>query len=430
MARRKKQAPPPAERYGKGTAEWIGRGDRGCWFARVSIPGRKDRPRIRLSTPEGRFLTDHENDRDLAVELAAGVSGLLREQAFEEERQRKSARLTVQQFGELWTGGELYLEHGEVRGLKVKKSVRDDAWRLNAHVYPHLGTKAVADVTEQDIERVMAKAAKLAQEKRGKPWRQATRFQLFQVIRRLFDLAVKPGRLRSDNPVSDDLRPGKDKPKLYSFLYPAELLALLAARAEKVPLARRVHYALAVYTGLRKGSLRSLAWGAVDFTNGTLTVLSTKTGHPQIFELGDDVMKVLLAWYELRGRPDAKALVIPAKELGCRAGREAQTLRDDLKAAGVTREVLHSDASNVEPLRFHDMRATFVTWARRQGKGRGWIGDRTGHLTDAMMDRYDRGARLLADLKYEPFPDIAGAIPELADLQANVIRVAFAKKGA
>lgn len=127
------------------------------------------------------------------MELAEGVSELVRAEAFEDDRQRKSARLTVQQFGELWTTGKLYETHGQVRGLKPKKSASDDAIRLRAHAYPYL-TKPVADVTEQDIERCMAEASKAAEKKRGKPWRQATRLQLYQALRRLFDLAVKPGR--------------------------------------------------------------------------------------------------------------------------------------------------------------------------------------------------------------------------------------------
>jgi hypothetical protein len=45
------------------------------------------------------------------------------------------------------------------------------------------------------------------------------------------------------------------------------------------------------------------------------------------------------------------------------------------------------------------------------------------------MRRYDRGARMLADLQYEPFPDISRALPELADLPENVRRVDFGKRG-
>jgi hypothetical protein len=69
------------------------------------------------------------------------------------------------------------------------------------------------------------------------------------------------------------------------------------------------------------------------------------------------------------------------------------------------------------------MRGTFVTWARRQGRGEGWITDRTGHLTPEMVERYNRAARTLADLKYEPFPDITGAIPELTEGRDNVVPI-------
>jgi len=68
-----------------------------------------------------------------------------------------------------------------------------------------------------------------------------------------------------------------------------------------------------------------------------------------------------------------------------------------------------------EPLPFHDLRATFVTWA----KGDGWISDRTGHLTPEMIERYSRAERTLADLKIEPFPELAGKIPELAKVRLD-----------
>jgi hypothetical protein len=132
-----------------------------------------------------------------------------------EEAVRKAQRLTVREFGELWTSGDLYRRHGEVKGLKLKRSARQDAYRLGAYVYPLIGDTPVADVTEQDIERVMAEAPRIAQKRHKTTWRQATKFQLYQVLRRLFDLAIKPGRLRADSPVSRDLRPRKDKPKLW-----------------------------------------------------------------------------------------------------------------------------------------------------------------------------------------------------------------------
>ncbi len=83
---------------------------------------------------------------------------------------------------------------------------------------------------------------------------------------------------------------------------------------------------------------------------------------------------------------------------------EATVLRADLLAAGVTREVLFLKQPGVEPLRFHDLRATFVTWAKRMGKGDGWISDRTGHLSPGMIERYSRAARTAGRPQDRPLP--------------------------
>ena len=53
----------------------------------------------------------------------------------------------------------------------------------------------------------------------------------------------------------------------------------------------------------------------------------------------------------------------------------------------------------------------------------GWISDRTRDLADEMMRRYDRGARMLTGLQYEPFPDLGKAIPELSKDLSNASRI-------
>jgi integrase len=142
----------------------------------------------------------------------------------------------------------------------------------------------------------------------------------------------------------------------------------------------------------------------------------SKTGIAQMFEIPAGLQWVLRAWRAHLGKPAASTLVVQKLKIERGKGGEAEALRADLLAAGVTRAVLFPEvdakpvagkataAQNVEPLRFHDLRATFVTWAKRAGKGDGWISDRTGHLTPEMIDRYSRAARTLADLKMEPFP--------------------------
>ncbi len=150
-----------------------------------------------------------------------------------------------------------------------------------------------------------------------------------------------------------------------------------------------------------------------DFAHGTLSSFKTKTGRAQHFVADRGLMALLKGWHEHQGKPGDDEPIVRAADLGCETKLSATTLRDvDLKAAGVTRGILfEADADNVEALRFHDLRATFCTWARRAGKGDAWISERTGQdVNGDMISRYDRGAQTLEDPTYQPFPDIAQAV--------------------
>jgi integrase len=178
---------------------------------------------------------------------------------------------------------------------------------------------------------------------------------------------------------------------------------------------------LAVYTGLRKSSLYALTWGDVDFEHGTLTSLKSKNDLPQMFELQTSLAKLLALWFEYQGRPKPKAAIVSLVDCDERGDREGEMLREDLTTAGINRQSLHERKPNSSPIRFHDLRATFVTWAMREGRGDGWISDRTGHLTPEMRTRYARAARTLLDLNYQPFPDLSEAIPDLLKRRDNVV---------
>jgi len=323
-----------------------------------------------------------------------------------------------------WTSGKLYEQYGAVNRLRPIASAKINAWTLAKHALgvrtrgargPEFGDLRVAEVTPDDVGKVMA----------ALPRDQAaqSRLHMYQRLRRVFDLAEYPCRLREEgtNPVKRYMRPERDEDKLYCYLYPSEVLALLASA--KIPLGRRVLYAVAVYTGLRKGSLYSLRWKGIDFEHGTISALRVKgkrrdgdggdAGGRPIFSRGDPSLMVLLrAWWIRCGRPEDGNVI---REVGLeRHHDEAQVLRADLRTVGVTRAILFSDAANVEPLRFHDCRSTFCTWARRAGRSDAWIAERTGHrLSGTMIDRYTRQAQTLEDLDYDAFPDLSVAVAEL-----------------
>ncbi|AUX35482.1 uncharacterized protein SOCE836_076750 [Sorangium cellulosum] len=76
-------------------------------------------------------------------------------------------QVTLQQFGELWTSGELarmYPDH-----VKPKRSVEQDVYRFDRHIYPIAGRVPVASFTLDDAER-----ASCARSRRCRPRRAVT----------------------------------------------------------------------------------------------------------------------------------------------------------------------------------------------------------------------------------------------------------------
>jgi integrase len=381
----------------------------GVYSLRVRVAGERKRLRIGLVS---------DMTRARAEETAASWLERMAIEDYGEAPPAPSSAATVREHFNAWTSGELYRAHGPVNGLRVKASADSDAWRAGRYVFPGIGAKPIVDVTGEDIDRIMA----------GIPDELAgTRVKVYALLRRGFDLAIMPGRLRADNPVTRYHRPARSAPKLFAYLFPEELFAVL--RCREVPIGRRVMYAAAVYTGLRKSSLFALTWKGWDAGSRTIVSRVSKTGIAQMFEVPPGLAWVLRRWRAYLGDPGNASPIVPREELQIRVSRngEAEALRADLRAAGVTRAALFPDDAteepsaksagprNMEPLRFHDLRATFVTWAKRDGKGDGWISDRTGHLTPEMISRYSRAARTLEDLKILPFPDLTGSIPELRE---------------
>jgi integrase len=400
------------------------------WWTRITAPGK---PRKRLPMAGSEAWTEKQARREAKKYAADYAAGRL---VFDETPRMRGKpivpgdAMTVRQLGERWTSGELVKTFGNVNRLRIKAGAQIDAWCLKASAYevrtrgpsaPVFGDLPASAVTTDDVAKVMA-ALPAGQ-------RSETRVKQYNRLHRLFDLAIFPVRIRKDgsNPVTRYLRPSRDADKLFCFLYPGEVLALLrgtnATNGETtIPLARRVLYALAVYTGQRKGSLFALLWKHVDFQHGTLASFKTKSGAAQYFVADRGLMALLEAWHVYEGKPADDIPIVPAADIDCEPKRLATALRDDLKAVGVTRSILfEEDAVNVEALRFHDLRSTFCTWARRASKSNQWISERTGHEpTGDMINRYDRGAQTLGDLEYGPFPDVSRAIAELVGKAARL----------
>ena len=419
---------------GGGTVERRGK----LWWVQVSLPvpvgSKAQRKRVPITGSEN--FTRSEAKR-AGAKIAADVrAGRI---VFDEKPSKGGAAptapiMTVRQMGEAWTSGRLYKEHGAVEGLSPRKSGYVDGITLAKHVYgvktrgetgPAFGDLPVASVTVDDARAVMG-----AQ----RPGEQAlqTRRHTYNRIRHVFDFAEFPLKLRADgsNPFGVRLRPrkvgGVDVSKDFTYWYPSEAVTV-SARTE-IPLARRVFYATAVATGFDVSTLPLLTWADYEPEHRTLHAVRPKVGK-NVFVSGNPswLFDMLDAWRELSEAPKADASrevlkaapIFRAGVMGCRGGRETEALQADMHRAELPRASLYETTATTWRMRFHDLRATFETWARRAGWDQRDIDARTGHGSPEMAARYDRGARSLAELQEVPFPNLAHAIPEVRAVHQN-----------
>jgi integrase len=121
------------------------------------------------------------------------------------------------------------------------------------------------------------------------------------------------------------------------------------------------HYALALYTGMRNGELYALTWDKVDFDqrmilvdcawNNVDGVKSTKSGDDRRIEIAQPLIQIL---HELKRHWTASDHVLPRSNKW-QKGEQSRELRMFLQGIGM------------QPIRFHDLRASWATLLLSKG---------------------------------------------------------------
>src|SRR5690606_8873528 len=132
---------------------------------------------------------------------------------------------------------------------------------------------------------------------------------------------------------------------------------------------------------------------------GSVRLDDNKTDDPRSWALQPDVVAALRAWREILAERSA-GLVAPTARVivGLRRGKGVDLehgaihFRDHITLAGVTRPELFERSTSRQPIRLHDLRATFVTVSLANGRTDAWVTDRTGHSL-GQLEKYRRTAR-------------------------------------
>ena len=178
-------------------------------------------------------------------------------------------------------------------------------------------------------------------------------------------------------------RPRTDE--TWTFLSATEIDALLSCDA--IPERHRLVYAVAIYTGLRKGELWGLRWSDVVLKGDRPELVvrhsyrgPTKSGRIRRVPLLAQARDALERWAKL-SPGIAGALVWPREDGGCHTESYSAEWERWKTRAGIERRV-----------RFHDLRHTCASHLAMGTWGQSWrleeIRDWLGHSTVTVTERY------------------------------------------
>jgi integrase len=288
----------PPERTG--TVEAFKRADGSVYYrVRVRLA---DGTRERVDIPPKHAIDDARR----ALYAAAAQE---REDDTGELLEKKRARLAAAaaqrdpQHGETCTAYRERLNAHRVEIGTVGKGGRaDDESTWNAWIAKPLGALPIAKVTREDVEKFrdtldgeIAKHRASAGREGLSPRRA---INIWTVVTTTFKAAAgkvkrRDLRVREDNPCSGVEPPERGEGKRRTFIYPAELGALLGCTV--VELAWRETYAIGAYLYLRPGELRALTWGDVDLVGGVVHITKAydeRTGETKAPKTGNGVRAV------------------------------------------------------------------------------------------------------------------------------------------
>lgn len=332
----------------------------------ASIYARGRRLYCRLKDEAGRWVS-RPTPYNLGQEEDAERYAELRQQHVDRFRAGTDAT-TVRSYAKGWIDAR----RGRVH------SVADEDTRLRLHVLPHIGDLELEAVRPRHVRDLVVELRK------GKLAPRTIR-HCYGTLRTLFQTAIREELIQSNPCVlgRDELPKKADKDPAWratAVFTRTEVEAIISD--ERIPLDRRVLYALLSLTGCRFGEVAALRWRAYDRSHEPLGALSVhasycvktnkeksvKSGAPRRVPVHPTLAKVLAEWRlsgwarytgrkgEPARQPTEDDLIIPSRKLENRRVTHGRTkFHEDLDRVGLRAR------------RVHDLRRTFISLALADG---------------------------------------------------------------
>lgn len=232
------------------------------------------------------------------------------------------------------------------------------------------------------------------------PW---TRKTILKMVRRIFEMAVEEGIL-DRNPCAG-IR--VNVPEVDQKVLTKTEVGIFLQEAKQTNHRFYPIWAMALMTGMRSGELFALKWTDIDFDGKTISVSKQWTNKNGFGPTKTQRSRVV---------PISNALLKFLKELKIKAGNQSEFVLPQMpewengEQARITREFCA--AIGITPVKFHDLRATFITNLLARGESLARVMAIVGHSQIKTTNGYLRKAGV----------DVQGATEKLGyDLPDEVV---------
>lgn len=291
-----------------------------------------------------------------------------------------------------WTWQNWCVESLRRMRLVLKnKTIANYEGRLKNSIPQEWEERLLTSFTPNDIYKLIYEAPG----DRNSPTNQ---YVLWQMLRRIFEMAVEEGIVNRNPAVAVKVTLKKNEQKVLT----ATEAQLLLDKSREVRHRFWGIWTFALMSGMRSGEMYAIRWTDINLESGTLSLTrqwtnkdglrEPKWGSSRIIPISEDFKAFLLEWrnehpgfsktlYDshLKVNVTHGDYVLPALDEWTN-GMQAEVLRDFCRTIGITE------------IRFHDLRATFITALLSQGAELAKVMMVVGHRKLGTTDKYLRKA--------------------------------------
>lgn len=184
-----------------------------------------------------------------------------------------------------------------------------------------------------------------------------TRKTFLKLVRRVFNMAIEEGVLSKNPAMGIKVR----LEEVNQLVLNKSEIDVFLKHGKIVNHRFYPHWTLALLTGMRSGELQALRWTDIDLETGFISIKRswsrflgegpTKTAKNRVCPISKECRKLLL---ELKMQTGPSDHVLP-RLTEWSQGQQAQVIKDFCKGLNIT------------PIKFHDLRATFITQMLNNG---------------------------------------------------------------